>query len=70
MKKLRQKDSRFKRFKDSKDFFVCFFLKKKVILRQKDQNMLGPILGFKGSIQHIQKEHPTMVTQIDLILQI
>ena len=32
--------------------------------------MLGPILGFKGSIQHIQKEHPTMVTQIDLTLQI
>ena len=27
-----------------------------------------PILEFKGSVQHIQKGHPTLVTQVDLIL--
>ena len=28
-----------------------------------------PILAFKGSVQHIQKGHPTLVTQVDLMLQ-
>ena len=28
-----------------------------------------PILEFKGSIWYVQKEHPNMVTQVDMILQ-
>ena len=28
-----------------------------------------PFLEFKASVQHVQKGHPTLVTQIDLILQ-
>ena len=27
------------------------------------------ILEFQGSVRHIQEGHPTLVTQIDLILQ-
>ena len=27
-----------------------------------------PILEFKGSVPHVQKEHPNLVTQADLIL--
>ena len=30
---------------------------------------IGPILEFKGSVRYIQKGHPTLVTQVDLILQ-
>lgn len=30
----------------------------------------GPILEFKGSVQHVQKGHPTLVTQFDLISKI
>ena len=29
----------------------------------------GPILEFMGSLQHVQKRHPTLVAQVDLILQ-
>ena len=29
----------------------------------------GPILDFKGSVQHVQKGHPTLVMQVELILQ-
>ena len=29
----------------------------------------GPILEFKGSARHIQKEHPTLVTQVNLIFR-
>ena len=29
----------------------------------------GPILEFKGSVRHVQKGYPTLVTQVDLILQ-
>ena len=29
----------------------------------------GPISEFKGSVRHVHKGHPTLVTQIDLILQ-
>ena len=32
-------------------------------------NETGPILEFKGCVWHVQKGHPTFVTQIDLILQ-
>ena len=28
-----------------------------------------PILEFKGSTWHVQKGHPALVTQVDLILQ-
>ena len=28
---------------------------------------VGPILEFKGSVKYVQKEHPTFVTQVDLI---
>ena len=35
----------------------------------KKSTMTGPILQFKGSVQHVQKGHPILVTQVDLILQ-
>ena len=38
--------------------FICHF-----------RPFAGPILEFKGSVQHVQKGHPTLVTQVDLILQ-
>ena len=28
-----------------------------------------PILQFKGSVRHVQKGHPTLVTLVDLFLQ-
>ena len=29
----------------------------------------GPILEFKGNVRYVRKEHPSMVTQADIILQ-
>ena len=31
--------------------------------------MSGPTLEFKGSAGHVQKGHPTLVTQVNLIPQ-
>ena len=31
--------------------------------------MSEPTLEFKGSVRHVQKGHPTLVTQVNLILQ-
>ena len=31
--------------------------------------MSGPTLEFKGSTRHVQKGHPILVTQVNLILQ-
>ena len=44
-------------------------LKKKVVIKLSGEDPLGPILEFKGNVRHIQKGHPTLVTQVDLILQ-
>lgn len=30
---------------------------------------IGPILEFNGSVEQIQKEHPALLIQVDLILQ-
>ena len=34
-----------------------------------NKNYSKTILEFKGSVQCVQKGHPTLVTQVDLILQ-
>ena len=35
----------------------------------KKHNVTVPILEFKGNLRHVQKVYPTLVTQVDLILQ-
>ena len=38
-------------------------------LFQKYFKWSGPVLEFKGSAPHVQKVPPTLVTQVDLLLQ-
>ena len=35
----------------------------------KKHNVTVPILEFKGNLRRVQKVYPTLVTQVDLILQ-
>ena len=37
-------------------------------LRKEINRLSGPILEFKGNVQHFQKGHPTLVKQVGLIL--
>ena len=53
--------------------FQTFFINNYLInfvLNKQDFSLMKswPILEFKGSIQHVQKVHRTLVTQVDVFL--
>ena len=50
-------------------FFYCTNRINLPNVKQNSDRLAGSILEFKGSTCHVQKGHPTLVTQVDLIIQ-